>query len=300
MPTRARWKASVSMVGGVGGFAAVGGLGTLVHDAGEEFVGHGRAGLVGVEPLADEPAGDGNADDGRRQKAERRIDDPDGGAVGDAALFPESAEGVCLSGALRVAVGRDHADELAQAVAGDEVVEPDHRAADERLSREADGPDERLPHAAAYDILRGMLLITPRPGEQQRDVADVEGMEQEPVETGARDLPVPELEPARRDDGESDEAADDAGRHQIGLEQLDLGAQERADEQHQRKEAEEDEIFKTASHDKTPSLRLTRGRALWGVDLSWKLQALFQKKRILKNRGVGPQKTSQKCHLSVL
>ena len=96
------------------------------------------------------------------------------------------------------------------------------------------------------------------------------------------------FKPARGNDGKADPSADDAGGDQIVLKQFDFCAQKGADEQHQRKEAEKDEIFKTASHDKTPSLRLTRAfesaepmRALSGRLC---LQAVFHKKRINKFR----------------
>lgn len=173
----------------MGRFASVGCGGLLVHDAGQEFFGDGSSGLVGVEALADEPAGDGHADDGGRKEAERRVDHADGGAVGDAALFPQRAEGIGLPGALRIAVGYDHADEFAEAVSGRQIIQPDHRAADEGLRGKADCPDQRLPHAPAHDFLGRIFLIAARACQQKRNVADVEGVEQEPVKAAARDLP---------------------------------------------------------------------------------------------------------------
>mgnify|MGYP000094431827 FL=1 len=272
----------------MGRFASVGCGGLLVHDAGQEFFGDGSSGLVGVEALADEPAGDGHADDGGRKEAERRVDHADGGAVGDAALFPQRAEGIGLPRALRIAVGYDHADEFAEAVSGCQIIQPDHRAADEGLGGKADCPDQRLPHAPAHDFLGRIFLIAARACQQKRNVADVEGVEQEPVKAAARDLPFSYFKPARGNDGKADQSADDAGGDQIVLKQFDFCAQQGADEQHQRKEAEKDEIFKTASHDKTPSLRLTRAfesaepmRALSGRLC---LQAVFHKKRINKFR----------------
>lgn len=88
-----------------------------------------------------------HADDGGRKEAERRVDHADGGAVGDAALFPQRAEGIGLPRALRIAVGYDHADEFAEAVSGRQIIQPDHRATDEGLGGKADCPDQRLPHA---------------------------------------------------------------------------------------------------------------------------------------------------------
>ena len=160
------------------------------------------------------------------------------------------------------------------------------RAADEGLRGKADCPDQRLPHAPAHDFFGRIFLIAARACQQKRNVADVEGVEQEPVKAAARDLPFSDFKPARGNDGKADQAADDAGGDQIVLKQFDFCAQQGADEQHQRKEAKKDEIFKTASHDKTPSLRLTRAfecaepmRALSGRLC---LQAVFHKKRINK------------------
>ena len=73
-------------------------------------------------------------------------------------------------------------------------------------------------------------------------------MEKEPVEALARDLPVPEFQPARGHERKADEPPDDAGGDEVVLKQLDPGAQPRADEQHERKQAEKNEVFKIASH----------------------------------------------------
>ena len=117
-----------------------------------------------------------------------------------------------------------------------------------RLRRKADGPDKRLPYAATHHFLGCIALFFAGAGKQKGNIADIEGMEEEPAEALARYLDVADFNLSGENDGKAQQASNDGSRNKIVLEELHFGLQKRADEEHQRRYAEENEVFKSTAY----------------------------------------------------